>query len=104
MPPLSTPVVLIIFRRPEETARVIGAIAQARPERLFVIADGPRADSPDEARACSAARERLEQIRWPCNISVEMSDANLGLKRRVESGLLWVFSQVDEAIILEDDC
>lgn len=104
MPPLSTPVVLIIFRRPEETARVIDAIAPAEPERLFVIADGPRADSPEEARRCAAAREQLERIRWRCEVLVDIAQSNLGLKRRVESGLAWVFSQVEEAIILEDDC
>jgi hypothetical protein len=32
------------------------------------------------------------------------ADENLGCKRRVSSGLDWVFEQVEEAIILEDDC
>jgi hypothetical protein len=32
------------------------------------------------------------------------ADDNLGCKRRVSSGLDWVFEQVEEAIILEDDC
>ena len=32
------------------------------------------------------------------------SDVNLGCKIRVSSGLDWVFSEVEEAIILEDDC
>jgi hypothetical protein len=32
------------------------------------------------------------------------ADSNLGLKRRVSSGLHWVFDQVERAIVLEDDC
>jgi hypothetical protein len=32
------------------------------------------------------------------------SDNNLGLQRRISSGLDWVFSYADRAIILEDDC
>jgi hypothetical protein len=32
------------------------------------------------------------------------ADTNLGCRRRVSSGLDWVFETVDEAIILEDDC
>ncbi len=32
------------------------------------------------------------------------SNINLGCKRRVSSGIDWVFQQVGEAIILEDDC
>lgn len=102
--PLATPVALIVFRRPEETARVIEAIAEASPTRLFVIADGPHADSPDEARACEAVRTQLERVRWRCEMSMNIANSNMGLKRRVESGLDWVFSQVGEAIILEDDC
>jgi hypothetical protein len=34
----------------------------------------------------------------------DYSDTNLGCARRVSSGITWVFSQVEEAIILEDDC
>jgi hypothetical protein len=32
------------------------------------------------------------------------SDVNLGCKKRVASGLDWVFQECEEAIILEDDC
>ncbi len=101
---LSTPVVLILFRRPEETARLIEALSTLRPRQIFVIADGPRCDIPGEAQACAAARAELERISWPCDIFSDLAAVNLGLKRRVESGLDWVFSQVEEAIILEDDC
>jgi hypothetical protein len=36
--------------------------------------------------------------------SLYNSDINLGCKYRVASGLDWVFKNVDDAIILEDDC
>ena len=39
---MRTPVALIIFNRPHHTARVFAEIAKARPERLLLIADGPR--------------------------------------------------------------
>ncbi|MGH9841364.1 MAG: glycosyltransferase family 2 protein, partial [Blastocatellia bacterium] len=39
---MQTPVALIIFNRPDCTARVLEAIARAKPAKLFVIADGPR--------------------------------------------------------------
>ena len=32
------------------------------------------------------------------------SDVNLGCKKRVSTGLDWVFNTVEEAIVLEDDC
>jgi len=39
---LTTPVVLMIFKRPDTTARVFSQIRAARPQKLFVVADGPR--------------------------------------------------------------
>ncbi len=41
---------------------------------------------------------------WPCDLQVNFAEVNLGLKERVNSGLSWVFDQVDRAIIIEDDC
>lgn len=101
---LKTPVVFIIFNRPDTTIRVFAEIAKARPPRLLVIADGPRADHPDDAEKCAAVRAIIDGVDWSCEVMTNYSDVNLGCKRRVSSGLDWVFDTVDEAIILEDDC
>ncbi|KMW70543.1 putative capsular polysaccharide synthesis family protein [Limnoraphis robusta] len=101
---LRTPVVLIIFRRPDTTQKVFEVIRQVKPSKLFVIADGPRLDKPGEAEKCMAARKIIEQVDWNCQVLTNYSDINLGCKKRVSSGLDWVFSLVEEAIILEDDC
>ncbi|GAK50574.1 hypothetical protein U14_01806 [Candidatus Moduliflexus flocculans] len=101
-PSLTTPVVFMIFNRPELTARVFNAIAQVKPKTVFVIADGPR--FPEEAGRCEEARSVLQRIDWDCEVNTNFSATNLGCKYRVASGLDWVFSQVEEAIILEDDC
>lgn len=97
-----TPVVFIIFRRPDLTKQVFEAIRQARPEKLFVIADGPR--NADEAVICRQTRALTEQVDWPCEVSRNYAEVNMGARRRISRGLDWVFEQVDEAIILEDDC
>ena len=101
---LKTPVAFIIFNRPDTTKRVFAEIAKARPPKLLVIADGPRADRPDDAEKCAAARAIIDGVDWDCEVLTNYSDVNLGCKRRVSSGLDWVFDTVDEAIILEDDC
>jgi hypothetical protein len=46
----------------------------------------------------------MQRVDWPCEVLHNFSDSNLGCRRRVSSGLDWVFEQVSEAIILEDDC
>lgn len=103
-PQLDTPVALIIFNRPDTTRRVFAAIRGARPRRLLVVADGPRPGRPGEAEACAEARSIIDAVDWPCDVQTNYAEANLGCKRRVSSGLDWVFQTVEEAIILEDDC
>jgi len=97
-----TPVAMFIFNRPELTKRVFERIALIKPKKLFVVADGPR--FPEEAVRCQQARAIIDQISWTCDLRTNFSDANLGCKRRISSGLDWVFSQEEEAIVLEDDC
>lgn len=101
---LTTPVAFIIFNRPDTTARVFAEIAKAKPPKLLVVGDGPRASRPGEAERVAATRAIIEQVNWPCEVLVNFSDINLGCKNRVASGIDWVFDQVPEAIILEDDC
>ena len=101
---LETPVALIVFNRPEPTRRVFAAIAKARPSRLLLIADGPRPDRQRESNQCAEVRNIVSAVDWPCQVQADFADENMGCRRRVISGLDWVFSQVEEAIILEDDC
>ena len=101
---LKAPVVFIIFNRFDTAERVFNAIAQAKPKKLFVIADGPRSNKSGEAEKCARVRSLIEKIDWPCTVYKNFSDTNLGCASRITSGLDWVFSQTDRAIILEDDC
>lgn len=102
--PPGAPVAFLIFNRPETTERVFAEIARARPPKLLVIADGPRADRAGEAERCRAARAIIERVDWDCEVLRNFSDTNLGCRARVSSGLDWVFGQVESAIVLEDDC
>lgn len=101
---MKTPVAFIIFNRPDTTKRVFEAIRQAKPSKLLVIADGPRADRPGEAEKCAAARSIIDSVDWECEVLTNYSDTNLGCEKRPPTGITWVFEQVEEAIILEDDC
>jgi hypothetical protein len=97
------PVAFLIFNRPAFTAQVFEAIARARPPRLLVVADGPRPTHPDDSWLCAQARAVIDQVDWPCEVLTDYSEVNLGCKLRIASGLDWVFSQAEEAIVLEDD-
>jgi hypothetical protein len=99
---LSTPVAFIIFNRPDLTRIVFQSIRRAQPKTLLVVADGPRNDS--ERVKCNSARSIIDSVDWDCEVIKNYSEVNLGCRDRVSSGIDWVFSQVEEAIILEDDC
>lgn len=101
---MKTPVALIIFNRPDCAERVLAAIAHAKPEKLFVIADGPRPDSPEDAEKCAATRAVIERVDWDCEVLRDFSDVNLGCRMRPLTGIDGVFDGEEEAIILEDDC
>jgi hypothetical protein len=101
---MNTPVALIVFNRPDSTAQVFAAIRAAQPPQLFIISDGPRADRPEDLEKCQAVRAIVDQVDWPCDVQTNYAEKNMGCKYRVASGLDWVFSLVEEAIILEDDC
>jgi len=100
----SIPVALFVFNRPHLTAKVFERIRAARPEKLLVIADGPRPARPDDVQLCRATREIVGSPDWPCQLMTNFADENLGCRRRVSSGLDWAFQECSEAIILEDDC
>lgn len=99
-----SPVIFIVFNRPAETARVFAEIAKARPPKLLLIADGPRTGRVGEAERVAEVRKIATSINWPCELLTNFSEVNLGCRRRVSTGLDWAFSQVEEAIVLEDDC
>ena len=104
MEQLKTPVVYLAYNRPRHVKKTFPAIREAKPKVLFLIADGPKPDCATDFENCSEVRKILENIDWPCKVFRNYADSNMGLKKRVGSGISWVFNHVNKAIILEDDC
>ncbi len=105
MPNYSVPIVFLVFNRPGHTARIFAEIRKLRPRYLTIVADGPRPQVPADVAKCAEVRRLLaEQADWPCELRQDYSDANLGCKIRVSSGITAAFSHYERAIILEDDC
>lgn len=100
----TTPVVLLVFNRPDVTRRTFERIAAVEPERLLIVAGGPREDHPGDEALCRQTRAVIADIDWECDVDRLYYDTNQGRRDGVVKGLDWVFEQVPEAIILEDDC
>lgn len=97
-----TPVVFIVFRRPDLARSVFERIREVKPPKLFVLADGPRNET--DVSLCEQARAVTEAVDWPCEVIRDYAEANMGSRRRISRGLDMVFEQEAAAIILEDDC
>lgn len=101
---MRSPILFIVFNRPEVTSQVFDAIRKARPPRLYVAADGPRKNKLGEAEHCQAVQNIVSQVDWPCEVSKLIRQENLGCRVAVSSAIDWFFSCESEGIILEDDC
>lgn len=99
-----TPVAFFVFNRPETTELVFQEIRKARPATLLLVCDGPRPEVPSDIQRVEEVKRILDHVDWPCDVLKNYSEANLGCRQRIQSGLSWVFSEVEKAIILEDDC
>jgi len=98
------PILFIIFNRPETTRKLFPVIKKVRPTRLFIAADGPRENRNGEKEKCEEVRKITEDVDWLCTVKRLYRDKNLGCKIAVSGAINWFFQNVEEGIILEDDC
>ena len=101
---VTSPILFILFNRPDVTERVFEQIKAVRPTRLYIAADGPRADRAEDIDLCNKTREVVAHIDWECEVKNLFRDENLGCKKAVSSAISWFFDNEEEGIILEDDC
>ncbi|MFQ3244783.1 MAG: hypothetical protein ACI9WC_001627 [Arenicella sp.] len=101
----STPVLLITFNRPEHTKRVWAEIKKHHPREIYIFQDGERKGNTDDLIKCAKVRELFsEPLDWECQIKTFISGQNLGCGRGPVEAISWFFKNVDQGIIMEDDC
>lgn len=101
--PMKSPVLFVIFKRPDTTQQVFERIREARPPKLYIAADGPRLDKEGESEQCEATRKVVENVDWPCEVHRLFREKNLGCGNGVSGAISWFFEHEEEGIILEDD-
>jgi hypothetical protein len=100
---MDTPVLLAVFNRPRQTRNAMDRLRAARPNRLYVTADGPRPGHPTDAERCAEVRRIVAEVDWPCEVTTRFHDHNLGCRGAVGGGIGWLFEHEERGIILEDD-
>ena len=99
---IGTPVLLIVYNRPDLARQSLAAIAKIKPKILLVAADGPR--SVSEFDECAKTRDITSRVTWECDVRTNFSDENLECGIRVHTAVDWALEQFEDVIVLEDDC
>lgn len=99
-----TPVLLLVFNRPETVTQVFQKIRQVKPKRLYVAGDGPREGNNSDKEKINIVRQIVTKVDWPCEIKTLFREKNLGCKKAVSKAITWFFENEEQGIILEDDC
>ena len=101
---MTTPVAIIFFNRIEPLKTLVVRLAEVKPPKVYLVADGPRPTRPSDAEKTTECRAFMLHLPWTCEIKTNFSETNLGCRVRVTTGLDWVFEHEERAIVLEDDC
>lgn len=98
------PILLIVYKRPNQTQLVFESIRRAKPKKLFIYGDGPKSNCLIEKENITKVKEIVSLVDWECDLITNFSNINLGSKVIESTAISYFFSKVDYGIILEDDC
>lgn len=102
---LNIPVVYVCFNRSKVVEKTFQYIVKQKPKKLYIIMDGPRLNNDNDKAEIEKIKKYIqENVTWQCQLFKIYSNYNLGLKKRIISGLNEVFDKNENAIVLEDDC
>lgn len=101
--PINTPILYLVFNRPEFTVKSFNSIRNVKPKKLYIAADGPRIEKPGEFELTESVRRIATQVDWDCEVKLLFNKSNKGCKYAVSSAIDWFFENEEYGIILEDD-
>lgn len=100
----NTPVLLIVFNRPDTTLKVFATIKKAKPQKLYIAVDAPRMGNIEDEKNCPLVNEIVKQVDWVCETHYRFAETNQGCGPGPFNAISWAFKNEDRLIILEDDC
>ena len=102
---LEIPVVYCTFNRLDCTKQSFERIKNNKPQKLYLVSDGPRSHVEGEKEKVEEVRNYImENIDWDCEVHTNFAEENMGCGKRMSSGITWAFDHEKWAIIIEDDC
>lgn len=101
--PITTPVLFMVFNRPEKTQQVFDSIRKVRPTKLYVAVDAPREGRQDDAENNNKVKAIVHNVDWPCEVHYLEHEKNLGCSKAGITAWNWFFEHEDRMIFIEDD-
>ena len=101
---MNIPILFIVFNRPDTTQKVFEQIAKAKPNKLYIVADGPRDTHIKDIEDCNEVKKIINNVDWDCTVLKLFHTNNIGCGMSPISGINWFFENEEMGIILEDDC
>ena len=108
-----TPILLITFNRPDHTRQTLRRILETQPRDLYIFQDGARSGNANDALKCQQVRDVINELvaEYKAKHSSSLltlhsyfSEANLGCGTGPMTGISWFFDNVEQGIVMEDDC
>ena len=99
----NTPVLLITYKRPKNTEKLIKILLENKIKNIFIYNNGPISNK--DFNDCNDTKTIIKNYSesYP-NIKTLYKNKNTGLKYNIPEAINWVFDSFDRVIILEDDC
>lgn len=100
------PILLICFNRASHVSQVLEKVVEAKPRDLYIFRDHWRENRLGEQEKCEEVLNMVKAMTNGTGINIHyfLPDYNLGCGRGPMSAITWFFENVEQGIILEDDC
>ena len=99
---MSTAILLMTYRRPKNTERILKLLKKFNQKNLVIFNDGLK--YRDHIENHRLTRNEIVKFKKENKIEIIFSKKNLTQKNNLPYALQKVFDKFDKAIILEDDC
>ena len=101
---VQTPVLFETFVRIDYARKVWDAIKTAQPKKLYFYSNKGRKDIEGEIEKNDEIRSWIKEIDWDCDLHTWFRDECVNQYISLKGAMDWVFSNEEQAIVLEDDC
>lgn len=99
-------VLIVAYRRSENTKRIIDLCIKNGVPRLYVVVDFPADNRPETTFDVNQTKEKIINASKSSSVPIlyQFRESNAGCAASVLSGCDWFFDNESFGIVLEDDC